>query len=79
MMLSRTHRGSSKGYELIKSIEKKAKEGMATRSGNAGDVTVKYVLVSPTGGRWKLPINGWELCEGDVYYLFVSDKPSFGQ
>jgi hypothetical protein len=29
-----------------------------------GKVTVKYVLVSPRGGRWKLPEENWLSYEG---------------
>jgi hypothetical protein len=76
--LSRVHRGSSKGYEMIDVIRKKTKRAMlamarAYKIRKPGNVTVKYVLVSPEGGRWKLPEKDWETCEGDVFYQRVED------
>jgi hypothetical protein len=72
MTLSEHHGGSSEGNQLIKLIKTKAKEVMRQKVGRrrkVGEVTVKYVLVSPQGGEWKLPEENWQ--EGDVYYQCV--------
>jgi hypothetical protein len=46
---------------------------MVTMSRNegreVGNVSVKYVLVSPEGGRWRRTYEG----EGDVYYQRVEN------
>jgi hypothetical protein len=72
MTLSKDHRGSSEGYQLIKLIKTKVTEAMKTMSHTeqrkANSVIVKYVLVSPEGGRWTLPKKNWQSCKGDVYY-----------
>jgi hypothetical protein len=75
MTLSADHGGSSGSYELIKLIKAKAKEALFRKQLEAkvkvGGVTVKYVLVSPIRGRWKLPEKNWKSYEGDVYYQCV--------
>jgi hypothetical protein len=38
-----------------------------------GNVSVKYVLVSPEGGRWRLPEKDWQKCKGEIYYQCVED------
>ena len=72
MTLSRRHRGSSVGYSIIKSIKKAALEAMGTTGKRK--VIVRYVLVSPDAGRWKLPETKWESCKGDVYYQCLDHR-----
>jgi hypothetical protein len=55
-------------------IKTNAKEAMSrTVQREVGNVLVKYVLVSPEGGRWRLSEKDWRTCEGDVYYQRVED------
>ena len=42
-----------------------------TEQRKANNVIVKYVLVSPEGGQWKLSEKDWRSCEGGVYYQCV--------
>ena len=71
MTLSTNHGGgSSEGYQLIDLIKTKAMS-MSRSPLKVGKVTVKYVLVSPTAGEWKLPKTNWKLYKGDVYYQRV--------
>jgi hypothetical protein len=78
MTLNKEHGDSSAGYELIKLIKTKVKEAMETLSHTeqrkcrkVNDVIVKYVLVSPEGGRWKLPKESGQSRKGDVCYQCV--------
>jgi hypothetical protein len=68
------HGGSPEGYQLIKLIKAKAKQAMQQRVGKkeVGEVTVKYVLVNPGPGKWKLPEMNWAHYQGHVYYQRVA-------
>jgi hypothetical protein len=67
MTLSKDYGGSSEGYQWIKLIKTEVKEAM-----KVNNVIVKYVLVSPADGRWKLPKKNWRSCKGDVYFQCVN-------
>jgi hypothetical protein len=80
MTLTKEHRGSSDGYQLIKLIKTKVVEAIKTmpqtKRPKKKKVIVKYVLVSPECGKWTLPKKNWQSCKGDVYYhqlLIVCD------
>jgi hypothetical protein len=78
--LNKDHKGSPDGYNLINLIKIKVREVISTMSHTekrtrkrrkVNNVIVKYVLVSPEGGRWTLPPKNWPSFKGDVYYHCV--------
>lgn len=71
--ISPEHKGSSKGYKLIKAIRKHViSQGKMTMD---NDVTLNYVLVCPSSPqrerKWHLPLKGWDKCIGNVYCQFI--------